>query len=263
MLLTSNNRSRTIINARSIPVDPIWRRWLELLMKSEAGGSLLVLHQPRLTIPLRGNTTDLLVRRSVLWASLPCPMIWTRCILVDSCLRSHLQACYSQEECLRTDMMDLRILSDDQAVLSARSNPKRNPQPVVHYLGSMLLLRNREAHDMPLLPKQVRSHRLQMLRPAPSQLPVSTCHRHNNLCSKCNSKGRHEDQHLAISTTIATDLFYEHLLQIHHLNQFHSPILPEPLHGHTWLHKKRKRKDSKPCVWRRSNANKPKTNTSE
>ena len=179
---------------------------------------------------------------------------------MDSCPRRHLQACYSREECPQTDTMGLRTRLGDQAVQLARSNKTRNPKLRMPWLGSMHHRRSQEAHDMPLWPKQALFPRRPMLPRAQSLLPVSTCRRHNKLCSKCSSNAHHEDQPLVTSTATVTDPLYEHLLQTHLLNQSLLQIRPEPHLDLTWLRRKPRRKGSKLCAWKRSNAFKPASN---
>lgn len=180
--------------------------------------------------------------------------------MVDNCLRRHQRACYSLEECLQTDTMGLQTRSADQAVQLAPSNRTRNPKLRMPWLGSMHLRHNQEAHGMLLWLKQALFPKRPMLPPAQSLLPVSTCHRHNKLCSKCSSNARHEDQRLATSTAIPTDPLYERLLRTHLLNQFLLPIKLEPRHGPIWLHKRPRQKGSKLCAWKRNNDCKPASN---
>lgn len=179
---------------------------------------------------------------------------------MDSYLPRHLQACYSREECPQTDTMGLRTRLADQAVPLARSNKTRNPKLRMPWLGSMHHRHSQEAHDMPLWLKQALFPRHPMPPHAQSQLPVSTCRRHNKLCSKCSSNAHHEDQRLVTSTAIAIDPLYEHLLQTHLLNQFLLRISLEPHHDPTWLRRKPRQKGSKLCAWKRSNACKPASN---
>jgi hypothetical protein len=228
-------------------------------MTNEPEEKIWALHLPRLTIPSKGNTMALLDRlngplASLLW------MIWTRCILVDSCLRSHLRACYSPEECPQTDTMGLRIRLAGQAVPLAHSSKTRNPQRMP-WLGSMPHRHNQEAHDMPLWLKQALFPRRQMLLLARLLLLVSTYHKHSKLCSKYSSNAHHEDRRLVISTATRIDLLYEHhLFQIHLLSQFLLPIKLERHRDPTWLHKKPRPKGSKLCAWKRSNACRPANN---
>lgn len=181
---------------------------------------------------------------------------------MDSYLRRHLRACYSQEECPQTDTMDLRIRLAGQAVPLAHLNKTRNPQLRMPCLGSMHRRHNQEAHDMPLWLKQALFLRRQMLLLGRSLLLVSTYHKHSKLCSKCSSNARHEDRRLVISIATPIDLLYEHhLFQIRLLSQFLLPIKLEPHRDPTWLHKKPRPKGSKLCAWKRSNACRPASNS--
>lgn len=165
--------------------------------------------------------------------------------MVDSYPRRRPQACYLLEECPQTDTMGSRIQLAGQAVLLERSNKTRNPQLRMPCLGSTHPRHNRQAHAMPLWPKQTLFLRRPMLPHAQSLLLVSTYRRHSKLCNKCSSNDPHEDQRSGTSTATPTDLLYGHLLQTHLPSQFLLRIKPEPRHDPTWLHKKPRRKGSK------------------